>query len=120
MRVNDVAVALVDRGSFSRCEALTKHADGMDQAAFVADGLTYDASLRNLELVGEAATHVPSAVRERNPEISWRTIIGARNRLTHGYLSVDDDLIWDIIQNDVPKLLPALRDLLDTTSKDPI
>ena len=83
------------------CEKILTYTKGMDQAAFVADALTYDASLRNLEL-----------------EISWRTITGARNRLAHAYLSVDDDLIWDIIQNDIPKLLAALRDLLDTTSKD--
>ena len=100
------------------CEKILAYTKGIDQAAFVADALTYDASLRNLELVGEAATHVPIAVREEHPEISWRTITGARNRLAHAYLSVDDDLIWDIIQNDIPKLLAALRDLLDTTSKD--
>ena len=56
----------------------------MDQAAFVDDAVTYDATLRNLELIGEAATHIPSAVRDEYPEIPWRAIIGVRNRLPFG------------------------------------
>ena len=91
----------------------------MDQATFVADALTYDATLRNLELIGEAATCIPSAIRDEHSEIPWRAIIGARNRLAHAYLSMDDDLIWTMIQDAIPKLLPKLRDLLDTTRKEP-
>ena len=100
-------------------EKVLAYTEGMDQATFVADALTYDATLRNLELIGEAATHVPSDVRTAHPEIQWRRIIGTRNRVVHGYLGIDDDVVWDIIQTDVPKLLPALRDLLDTASEDP-
>ncbi|MCY3758198.1 MAG: DUF86 domain-containing protein [Acidobacteria bacterium] len=91
------------------------YTSGMDQATFVNEAIIYDATLRNLELIGEAATHIPSAIRDQHPEIPWRAIIAARNRLAHSYLSVDDDLIWNIIQDDVPKLLPALRGLLDTS-----
>jgi uncharacterized protein with HEPN domain len=100
-------------------EKIRAYTSEMDQATFVADALTYDATLRNLELIGEAATCIPSAIRDEHPEIPWRAIIGARNRLAHAYLSMDDDLIWTMIQDAIPKLLPALRDLLDTTSKDP-
>ena len=99
-------------------EKVLSYTEGMDQDAFIADGLTYDATLRNLELIGEAATHIPSEVREAYPEIPWRAIVGARNRLAHAYLGIRDDVIWTIIQDAVPKLLPALRKLLDTTSKD--
>lgn len=91
------------------------YTSGMDQATFVNEVVIYDATLRNLELIGEAATHIPSAIRDQHPEIPWRAIVAARNRLAHSYLSVDDDLIWNIIQEDVPKLLPALRGLLDRT-----
>ena len=51
------------------------YTDGLDQAGFVASGLTYDATLRNLELIGEAATHIPDKVRAAHPEIPWRMII---------------------------------------------
>ena len=99
-------------------EKVLSYTEGMDQDAFIADGLTYDATLRNLELIGEAATHIPIEVREAYPEIPWRAIVGARNRLAHAYLGIRDDVIWTIIQDAVPKLLPALRNLLDTTSKE--
>ena len=71
-----------------------------------------------MELIGEAATHIPTEVREAHPEIQWRRIIATRNRLAHGYLGMDDDVIWDIIQTDVPKLLTGLRELLKTTNED--
>jgi len=87
------------------------YTDGLDQARFVASGITYDATLRNLELIGEAATHIPEEVRAARPEIPWRMIIATRNRLIHGYLGVDDDTLWSIIQDDVPELLPLLKAL---------
>ncbi|MYA97503.1 MAG: DUF86 domain-containing protein [Nitrospinae bacterium] len=101
------------------CEKVFSYTDGLDQAAFVADSLVYDATLRNLELIGEAATRVPEEVCEAHPEIDWRGIIGTRNRLAHGYLGIDNDTVWDIIQIDVPGLLPELRKILNAKSENP-
>ena len=84
---------------------------GLDQAAFVASGLNYDATLRNLELIGEAAAHVPEAVRVGNPQIPWRQVIATRNRLIHGYLGIDNDTLWSIVRDDVPALLGMLLEL---------
>lgn len=83
----------------------------LDQAGFVASEIIYDATLRNLELIGEAATHIPDEVRVAHPDIPWRMIIATRNRLIHGYLGIDDDTLWSIIQDDVPELLPLLQAL---------
>ena len=99
------------------CERVLSYTQGLDQDTFVADRRTYDATLRNIELIGESATHVPDNVREAHPEIAWRDIIGARNRVAHGYLGIDDDVVWDIIQSDVPNLLPKLRNLLDSAGQ---
>lgn len=87
------------------------YTDGLDQASFVVSGLTYDATLRNLELIGEAATHIPDEVRTAHPDIPWRMIIATRNRLIHGYLGIDDDTLWSIIQDDVAELVPLLKEL---------
>ena len=87
------------------------YTDGLDQAGFIADGLTYDATLRNLELIGEAATHIPDEVRAAHPDITWRMIIATRNRLIHAYLGIDDDTLWSIIHDDIPALLMALQSL---------
>ncbi|NEV64910.1 DUF86 domain-containing protein [Thiorhodococcus minor] len=50
------------------------------------------------------------SVRAANPLIPWRLIIATRNRLIHGYLGIDDDTIWSILQDDLPELLSALRE----------
>ena len=96
-------------------EKVQSFTDGMDQDTFVSDALTYDATLRNLELIGEAAAHIPGAIRETYPEIPWRTMVSTRNRIAHGYMGIDDDIIWDIIQNDIPVLLLALRRIAEGT-----
>lgn len=94
-------------------EKVLTYTDGLDQAGYVTSGMTYDATLRNLELIGEAATHIPDEVRAAHPEIPWRMIIATRNRLIHGYLGIDDDTLWSIIRDDVPELLPLLKTLRD-------
>ncbi len=85
------------------------YTNGLDQAGFVANELVYDATLRNLELIGETATRIPDEVREDHSDIPWRMIIATRNRLIHGYLGIDDDTLWSIIRDDVPGLLQRLK-----------
>lgn len=92
-------------------EKVQSYTQGMDQAAFVGNSLVYDATLRNLELIGEAATRIPDDIRATHPAIPWRMIIATRNRLIHAYLGIDDDTLWSIIRDDVPALLTALRQL---------
>ena len=99
-------------------ERALSYTDGLEQDDFLGDALTYDATLRNIELVGEAATHIPETVRDSNSDIPWRDIIGVRNRLAHGYLHISDSVIWSIIQDAIPELLPKLRQLLDSIDRD--
>ncbi|MBT8134140.1 MAG: DUF86 domain-containing protein [Gammaproteobacteria bacterium] len=87
------------------------YTEGLNQAGFVASGISYDATLRNLELIGEAATHVPENIQSQYADIPWRLVIATRNRLIHGYLGIDDDTVWSIIQEDVPVLLSALEQI---------
>ena len=97
-------------------EKVIAYTGGLDQAGFVASGMNYDATVRNLELIGEAATRIPDAVRAANLQLPWRLIIAIRNRLIHGYQGIDDDILWSIIQSDIPALLPQLRELRDRTT----
>jgi uncharacterized protein with HEPN domain len=98
-------------------EKVLSYTDGLDQAGFESRPETYDATLRNLELIGEAATHIPQAVRDGASEIPWRQIVATRNRLIHGYLGTDNDTLWSIIQDDIPGLLTNLRQLRSTQRK---
>ena len=65
--------------------------------------------VRLLEIVGEAAGRLPAEERVRHPGIAWAEIVGLRNRLIHGYDSVDYDILWQIVSNDLPPLIAALK-----------
>lgn len=90
-------------------ENVVSYTDGFDLDRFVNSGITYDATLRNLELIGEAATHIPQEARDKYSQVQWRLIIATRNKLIHGYLGIDNDTLWSIIQTDVPELLNQLQ-----------
>lgn len=93
------------------CARVLEYTTGVSRMDFRARRMAYDATLRNLELLGEAARHVPEEARARAPDVPWRRIVGLRNVLIHGYLGIDDDIIWDIVSNEIVKLMPALEKL---------
>ncbi|WP_394754201.1 DUF86 domain-containing protein [Crenothrix sp.] len=95
-------------------EKVLCYTEGFDQQRFINSGLNYDATVRNLELIGEAATHIPETIRSQHSHIPWRMMIATRNRLIHGYLGIDNDILWSIIQTDIPALLPQLQQLQQT------
>jgi uncharacterized protein with HEPN domain len=91
------------------CERIQRFNVGIRREEFSADPMRYDATLRNIELIGEAARHVPLTVRQANDLIPWRMMIATRNQLIHGYAGIDDDVLWSIVRDDIPGLLIALR-----------
>lgn len=108
----DDRLYLLDMVEF--CERVVAYSAGHDPRSLLADRMRYDAVLRNLELIGEAATHVPGNLRQLAPEIAWRQIVGTRNRLAHAYLGIDSDTVWLIISDSVPTLLMQLRKMVAT------
>ena len=98
------------------CDKVAAYTRGLDRASFAADAMRYDATLRNLELIGEAATHVPAEVRSVAPDVPWRMVIAVRNRLIDGYLGIDDDTLWSIVRDDLGPLREGLTKLLETRS----
>ncbi len=94
------------------CDKVISYTVGFEQAEFQQDEIRKDATIRNVEIIGEAATKLPEHVREANPEIPWRAVIDARNRLIHGYRDINDDKLWAIIRQHVPELITRLSPLL--------
>jgi uncharacterized protein with HEPN domain len=93
------------------CERISRYSDGLSREVFSAHGLAYDAIVRNIELLGEAARQIPPEVRSRAPGIEWTKIIALRNILIHGYFGIDDDILWDVVTNRVGPLRGALDDM---------
>ena len=67
---------------------------------------------RLLEIIGEAAARIPQAERDRSPGVPWVDIVGLRNRLIHGYDMVNFDILWEIVQDDLPPLVAEIERVL--------
>ena len=85
---------------------------GRSRADLDNDRLLELALVRLLEILGEAASRVPREDCARYPEIPWPQIVSLRNRLIHGYDAVDMDILWQIIEHDLPPLVAALESIL--------
>jgi len=80
---------------------------------FIQDEMRVDAVVRNLEVIGEAAKHVPEEVRREYPFVEWRKITGLRDVLIHEYFGVDLDVLWDIVKNKIPILKRSTERILE-------
>ena len=92
---------------------------GKGPGALARDRVLSLALVRLLEVVGEAAGRVSDDTREAHPEVPWSQIVGLRNRLIHGYDSVDLEILWRILSDDLPRLIEALEDAGEGSSQAP-
>lgn len=89
------------------CRKVGAYRGDLSYERFAADSRTVDATLHNLQIIGEAAARLPDDVRARYPEIEWRDIVAFRNILVHEYFGVDLRIVWRIVIGKVPE--PARR-----------
>jgi len=90
----------------------------MNFVSFTNNEMAYDAVLGNLEIIGEAAKHIPDEVRRRYPDIAWREMAGLRDILAHAYFGLDDEVLWDIVRNKVPSLVDHIERILQLEEGD--
>ena len=77
------------------------------------DDKTIDAVIRNFEIIGEAANKIDHEFRIKNPKIEWKRIRGFRNRIIHNYFGIDNEIVWEIIENNLSELIECLEVLID-------
>ncbi|HYO14791.1 MAG TPA: DUF86 domain-containing protein [Thermoanaerobaculia bacterium] len=90
------------RDMLEAARKVIRYTEGRQLEAFVADEMAYDATLRNLEILGEAAKNIPEEIRQRYPEVDWRGVAGLRDVLAHAYFALDDATLWKIVRHDIP------------------
>lgn len=90
--------------AIQRCQDYVPHLRSEDRAS-----MAYDALLRNLAVIGEAARSLPSETRETMPDVPWASIAGLRNIVVHEYFRVNPDLILDIVDHELVDLASAIR-----------
>jgi uncharacterized protein with HEPN domain len=93
-------------------EWIEKDIKDLSEEAFYANVPIQDAVVRRFEIIGEAVRNLPNDFKKDNPEIPWLDIADMRNRLIHEYFNVDIELIWDIIQQEVPPLKKQIKKLI--------
>jgi len=93
-------------------EKIERYTAGVDFERFTGDDLLVDAVVRNLEIIGEAARHIPEQVRQRYPEVPWQRVVGLRNIVVHEYFAVDVKIVWTIVRENLPGLKVALQRML--------
>ena len=99
-------------------ERIRQFTAGMDEPGFAGDQKTKDAVVRNFQVIGEAARHVPKEIQSSHPDIPWSVMIGMRHVLVHDYDTVDISTLWLTVQQDLPPLVPKLRRLLKGAEKE--
>ncbi|HUF07976.1 MAG TPA: HepT-like ribonuclease domain-containing protein [Rhodothermales bacterium] len=82
---------------------------GLDRNGYGETLIVRRAVERTVELIGEAAKYVSDELRALYPDIPWRRIVGQRNILVHDYGEVDDDLVWNLVESELPSLIVKLE-----------
>jgi uncharacterized protein with HEPN domain len=95
-----------------------RYTQGMSFETFQSDERTYDAVLRNLQMIGEAVKNITQEIRLKYPEIEWRKIAGLRDILAHAYFSIEDEIVWDIVETKIPPLLTVVERILEVEFGD--
>jgi uncharacterized protein with HEPN domain len=87
---------------------------GRDFAAFSVDGMLHDAIMHNLSVISEACRFLKDDLKQQEPTIPWRNVADMGNWLRHGYDVLDDEILWETVQRDLPPLKSAIERLLES------
>lgn len=98
-------------------QRIENNLDNTTKDAFSEDVDLQDATVRRLEVIGEAAKNVPDEFRKNHPAIPWKEIVGMRDRLIHHYFGVNLDRVWSTAKDDLPSLKKKLQDIMIAEEK---
>jgi uncharacterized protein with HEPN domain len=102
----------------SSCRKISSFVEGYTYDEFLLDEKTFDAVVRNLEVIGEAVKHLSADFREQHPSTDWRAIAGMRDILSHVYFALDLEVLWNVVQVEVPQLLVSVQEILGSNQDE--
>ena len=92
-------------------DRISSYVEGITYEDFLADRKTQDAVTRNVEIIGEAARSLSEQFKQEHSSIPWQDIVGMRNVIVHHYFGILPDVVWDVIENELPSLRSQLAKL---------
>jgi uncharacterized protein with HEPN domain len=98
--------------------AIFEYTEGFSCEKFETDFKTRHAVERNFEIIGEAASRIPQAYKEKHPHVEWRIIKDFRNFIIHDYFGINYQMVWDTIQFRLPELFASITTLLAEQKRD--
>ena len=91
---------------------IVRNTKGKGKSEVLGDEVLTRAIVRGLEIIGEAAKRLHPDFKTQNAHIEWRQMAGTRDILIHEYFGVDYDIVWNIIENILPDLQPAIEQMI--------
>ena len=91
------------------CYKIQTYTEGFDIDSFENTGLNFDATIRNFQILGEAASNIPDEIVNLLPEVDWENIIAMRHKIVHGYFGIRIEILWDAVQTKIPDLEQKLE-----------
>jgi uncharacterized protein with HEPN domain len=98
---------------FDEIRFIESEVEELTEATFLVDAKAQRAFARSIEIIGEAVKNISEDTVLKNPSIEWRKISGMRDKLIHGYFSVNYKLVWDVATNLIPKLKIQLGSIVE-------
>ncbi len=91
---------------------------GFSYEDFTADKKTFNAVIRSLEVIGEAAKHIPGNIRRKSPSVPFKEMAGMRDKIIHSYFGVDREAVWLAVRERIPRLKPLVENILQGLDRD--
>ncbi|GBE18331.1 hypothetical protein BMS3Abin16_00928 [archaeon BMS3Abin16] len=85
---------------------------------FAGDKKTINAVVRSLEVLGEAAKKIPADMRKKNVKVPWNLMAGMRDKLIHQYFSVDLEIVWKVVKEELPPIRPFIEKIITELIKE--
>jgi uncharacterized protein with HEPN domain len=107
--VNDIREAI---------QRITSYLGTLSYEDFMKDNKTQDAVIRNIEIIGEAAKGISEELRAETPHIPWKSMAAMRDRLIHHYFGINLDIVWQVVSEELPDLVPELVTLVQEDTSE--